>query len=74
MVSDNGRGITEEQISDPTSFGLLGIRERLYPLGGRLKIEGAKGTGTTITVSISVMRHSELCNVLERFGNPTAYE
>jgi PAS domain S-box-containing protein len=73
-VSDNGRGITEEQISDPTSFGLLGIRERLYPLGGRLKIEGAKGTGTTITVSISVMRHSELCNVLERFGNPTAYE
>ncbi len=49
-IKDNGRGITEEQISNPKSFGLIGIRERLYPWGGEVKIKGLSNRGTTLTV------------------------
>ncbi len=49
-IEDNGRGITEEQISDPKSFGLFGMRERLYPWGGEVKIKGLSNKGTTVTV------------------------
>ncbi len=49
-IKDNGRGITEEQISDPKSFGLFGMRERIYPWGGEVKIKGLSNKGTTVTV------------------------
>ncbi len=51
-IRDNGNGIRPEQASNPKSFGLIGIRERLSPYDGRLKINGNPGKGTTITVSI----------------------
>lgn len=48
QVCDNGRGIPEEKLSHPKSFGLQGMRERAGLLGGDLTIEpGLKG-GTTI--------------------------
>jgi signal transduction histidine kinase len=49
-IEDNGRGITEEEISDPKSFGLIGIRERIYPWGGEVNIKGIWNEGTTVTV------------------------
>jgi signal transduction histidine kinase len=49
-IEDNGRGITEEQISDPKSFGLIGMRERVYPWGGEVQIKGLPNKGTTLTV------------------------
>lgn len=51
-VCDNGVGISREQIDDPKSFGLMGIKERAYFSGGQASISGEKGTGTTVTVSI----------------------
>ena len=51
-VSDNGKGITENQIADPRSFGVIGMHERVHYLGGELKIYGSKGRGTTVEVSI----------------------
>jgi len=53
-IRDNGVGITEEQISDPTSLGLLGIRERLIPFNGLFNITGEKNKGTTVTVTIPI--------------------
>jgi PAS domain S-box-containing protein len=53
-VRDNGKGITEEQICDPKSFGLMGIRECVHPWGGEVKIKGTPDKGTTVTVSIPV--------------------
>jgi len=53
-VRDNGRGITKEQISDPQSFGLMGIRERAKSWGGEVKISGIEGKGTTVVVRISM--------------------
>jgi PAS domain S-box-containing protein len=51
-VRDNGRGIEEEKISDPKSFGLIGIRERAQFLDGTVEIRGIRDKGTTITVRI----------------------
>ena len=53
-VSDNGRGITKEQISDPKSFGLMGIRERVHPWAGEVKISGRPGKGTAVEIRIPI--------------------
>jgi signal transduction histidine kinase len=52
QIQDNGRGITAAEIDDPKSFGLLGIRERLYPWNGRVSFEGRPGQGTRVTVRL----------------------
>lgn len=51
-VTDNGKGITENEISNPKSFGLMGIRERALSLGGDVEIVGDKNKGTTVRVRI----------------------
>ena len=53
-VKDNGKGISEEAISDKKSLGLLGMRERILLLGGKFQIKGLPGKGTEIEVIISV--------------------
>jgi signal transduction histidine kinase len=52
QIRDNGRGITEAQINDPQSYGLLGMRERLHPWNGRVAFEGQPGAGTVVTVQL----------------------
>lgn len=51
-VADNGVGIFPECRRKANSFGLVGIAERAAALGGELQVEGSKGNGTTLTVSI----------------------
>jgi signal transduction histidine kinase len=51
-VRDNGKGITKEQISNPKSFGLMGIRERAKSWRGEVKISGSPDKGTTVVVRI----------------------
>ena len=46
-VRDNGRGITEKQISDLKSIGLTGMRERALTVGGSLTVTGTRGKGTS---------------------------
>jgi len=55
-VRDNGKGITKEQISDPQSFGLMGIRERAKSWGGEVKISGRPGKGTTVIVRMPIRK------------------
>lgn len=52
QVRDNGRGITEAEINDPTAYGLLGMRERLYPWNGHVSFEGRLGGGTCVTIRL----------------------
>ncbi len=52
VISDNGVGITAEQLSKANSFGLLGMKERVYAWKGEVLIEGRQNKGTTITVTI----------------------
>jgi len=51
-VHDNGSGISKEEIYSPTSIGLIGIRERVYILGGRMKIFGSPVRGTALFVRV----------------------
>lgn len=51
-VRDNGRGITEEEIANTRSIGLLGMRERAVMLGGDVSFLGPPGRNTTVTVRI----------------------
>jgi signal transduction histidine kinase len=46
-MQDNGRGFSGA--SDKKTFGLLGMRERIAMLGGRLEIDSRPGQGTRIT-------------------------
>lgn len=58
-VRDNGKGITEEQMSSPKSFGLIGIRERIHFFGGEIKMSGVQDKGTAVTVSIPLNKLKE---------------
>ncbi len=52
IVTDDGRGITPEDLSGSASLGLMGMRERARALGGKVTVEGVPGQGTTVTASI----------------------
>lgn len=56
QVRDNGRGITAENIDDPRSFGLMGIRERAHYWGGSAEFRGEAGIGTSVSVVIPYER------------------
>ena len=51
-VKDNGQGITESELQNPKSFGLIGIKERVQFMHGKVKIKGVQGKGTTVEVLI----------------------
>ena len=51
-VRDNGRGITEAEIADPSALGLLGMRERTVLAGGKFSIGGKTGAGTTVRIQV----------------------
>jgi signal transduction histidine kinase len=51
-LSDNGVGISEEKIEAPDSFGMMGIRERTYSIGGKVQFKGIPNKGTTMTLMI----------------------
>jgi len=51
-VSDNGRGITDDDRSKLQSLGLLGMRERAHLVGGEVDITGVRAQGTVVTVRV----------------------
>ena len=57
-IRDNGKGITEKQIDNPKSFGLIGIRERALYLGGTIEFNGVQDEGTTMTLQIPLRDNS----------------
>jgi len=59
-VRDNGKGISDDQLTAGSSLGILGMRERAVLLGGQLTIRGAPGDGTTVTVRVPVATPDEL--------------
>jgi len=51
-IQDNGIGITSEQTRGTRSLGLVGMRERMGPLGGTVEIQGQAGQGTRVQVTV----------------------
>ncbi|HEX8614116.1 MAG TPA: CHASE domain-containing protein [Telluria sp.] len=53
-LSDNGVGMTEQCRRKTTSFGLIGIAERIHALGGTFDTDSSTGNGTTLTIAVPV--------------------
>jgi signal transduction histidine kinase len=53
-VRDNGVGTSSDDKRKANSFGIVGIRERVTSLGGRLTINGGGGKGTVLSINIPV--------------------
>lgn len=51
-IKDNGVGITESQMLNPESFGIIGMNERTQQLGGKLEISGTPSQGSVVTLKI----------------------
>lgn len=51
IIRDNGRGMDPARLADPSSFGLIQMRERAMALGGMLSIVGEQGRGTVVTAT-----------------------
>ncbi len=54
-ITDNGDGISQSQINDARSLGLLGMKERAVLLGGTVQINGVSGKGTNVKVIMPFM-------------------
>lgn len=54
VIKDNGIGFPEEKFADPSSIGLIGMKERAYSVKGDLKIESKPNKGTKITLTIPI--------------------
>ena len=53
-VHDNGKGVTENELRQSRSLGVLGMRERAQIFGGEITIKGIPDEGTTLTLRIPV--------------------
>jgi PAS domain S-box-containing protein len=51
-VTDDGKGISPKALKDPSSLGLLGMRERALAFGGTVDVRGRRGRGTSVTVTV----------------------
>jgi PAS domain S-box-containing protein len=53
-LQDDGRGLGPSDLQKKGSFGLVGIRERVYILAGSVEIRGNVGQGTVIQVRLPI--------------------
>ena len=51
-IVDNGQGLSSTSQKKTNSFGLIGMRERVYVLGGEFLIQSIRGSGTVIIVRL----------------------
>lgn len=51
-ISDNGVGITEQEMQKPEAFGIRGLHERARTIGGWLDISTREGQGTSVILSV----------------------
>jgi two-component system sensor histidine kinase DegS len=51
IIEDDGRGFDPSQARED-GLGLVGMRERVGLVGGKLTVEASEGAGTTIAVEV----------------------
>jgi len=59
IVEDNGKGMTESQITRSKSLGLIGMQERARSWGGRVMFQATPGKGTTVTLRVPMVHTME---------------
>lgn len=57
-ISDNGKGIDDKSIKTKGSYGIIGMKERVMALNGKIDISGSS-KGTTIRVIIPIRENEE---------------
>lgn len=60
QLRDDGVGMAPAALSDPRSYGVMGMRERAAHFGGRLGFESAPGQGTTVRLVMPLEPVQEL--------------
>jgi PAS domain S-box-containing protein len=55
-IRDDGRGFSPQDPRKAGSFGLVGLRERAYLIGGQATVTSSEGKGTSIEVRLPVPR------------------
>ncbi len=53
-ITDNGKGVSSEDLAKAGHWGVLGMRERVHSHGGELTIEDAPGGGTTLRATLRI--------------------
>jgi two-component system sensor histidine kinase DegS len=51
-IADNGIGIDKNVKVKTDSYGLIGMKERVYLMDGKISITGKPGKGTTVFVEM----------------------
>ncbi|QTN30229.1 sensor histidine kinase [Rhodoferax sp. AJA081-3] len=51
-ISDNGVGISSQEMQKPDAFGIRGLHERAKTVGGWLDISSRQGFGTSVILSV----------------------
>ncbi len=51
-VIDNGIGFEQNEKKNPDSYGLMGMKERVYILDGQLEVKSIKNEGTCVKVTM----------------------
>ena len=59
-IHDNGRGISECELDDPGSIGLLGMRERAELIGGQVVITSQRAKGTVVLITVPASQLPEV--------------
>jgi PAS domain S-box-containing protein len=57
-IRDDGRGIREEDMEKAESLGLIGMRERVWGLGGAITIGPDEAPGTRIDIVLPLANHT----------------
>jgi signal transduction histidine kinase len=51
-ITDNGVGMTRQEVEKPQAFGLRGLKERARTVGGWLDVSSRAGQGTSVILSV----------------------
>ena len=68
VVSDNGRGFDMTAPRKPSSFGLVGLRERAHLVAADLRVRSAPGQGTRIEVDMPLAPPATAPSTAAAFG------
>ncbi|MFN6997698.1 MAG: hypothetical protein ACK4PH_26210, partial [Aquincola tertiaricarbonis] len=72
-VSDNGRGLSSEDLAKARSFGIRGLHERAGTVGGWVELSsGGSGRGTTLILSVPLHVQRSAPGDDEDFNDATA--
>lgn len=58
-ITDNGAGLTDENMTRMNRFGIRGMRERAENLGGWFEIHGSPDSGTSVMVSLPKVKATQ---------------